>query len=184
MVDLKVLFLLSRSVARAMVLGVVSALAACALVDERAMWLVSSSAPAIAMVNGQVLVGSLNLRIDHTGSLAVAQPAAEPAPAVSPGGLAPGQAPAVAAPTVSCVGQFRFIATTSGMVDLRCSDGTTTELNVALLSERSGYGYGQSASGPVSLTFGLEPQAARAYLLVPSGKRLRELPKSPFFEVL
>ncbi|MCF8168686.1 MAG: hypothetical protein K9K38_16005 [Rhodoferax sp.] len=176
------------------VVGAVSALAACALVDERAMWLVSTSAPAILLVNGQVLVGSLNIRIDHTGSLSVAHAVPEPvaaatgprtqAAAATAGTGVQAQAVVAAIPRVSCVGQFRFVATTAGTVDVRCSDGTTAVLNVALLSERSGYGYGPSAGGPVSLTFGLEPQAAKAYLQVPPGKRLHELPKSPFFEVL
>ena len=41
----------------------------------------------------------------------------------------------------------------------------------------------QSATGTVSLSFGLDPQSAKAYLIVPAGKRLQDLPKAPYFEL-
>lgn len=87
-------------------------------------------------------------------------------------------------PRTSCSGRFRYTSSTAGAIDLRCNDGTSVDLTVALLSATRGYGYGQNAAGPASMTFGLTPQAARAYLLVPTGKQLKDVAKAPFLELL
>ncbi len=154
-------------------------LSACAMVDDKAQTLFATNTDAIALVNGQLLVGKLQLAIDHTGTLSLWQP--------DPGPTIPASGAMVAETTgtrTSCTGRFRYSSTTAGSVDLRCNDGTSVELTVALLSETRGYGYGQNPTGPASMTFGLAPQAARAYLLVPAGKQLKELKKAPFFELL
>jgi len=73
----------------------------------------------------------------------------------------------------SCVGRFRYTGTTMGSMDLRCNNGATADLRMALMGETRGYGYGQTATGgPASLTFGLSPAEARAHLTVPAGRQL------------
>ncbi len=170
-----------RLLARGVLVCVGLFVAACAKIDDKAMALVATSPDAILLVNGQLLFGALQIRIDHTGTLSVEQPL----PAVQDPGKKP-VAVASAEPMparFSCAGRFRYTATTAGSIDLHCNDGTALELNVAMITQTQGYGYGQSATGTVSLSFGLDPQSAKAYLIVPAGKRLQDLPKAPYFEL-
>jgi len=156
-------------------------LSACAMVDDKAQALFASTSDAIALVNGQLLIGKLQIGIDHTGTLLLTQPAS-PASKTAAAGT-----PSTSADyslRTSCSGRFRYTSSTAGAVDLRCNDGTTVELTIAMLSVTRGYGYGQSAVGPASLTFGLTPQAARAYLLVPAGKQLKDAVTAPFLELV
>ena len=174
-----------RNIANTLMMACIAVLSvACAKIDDKAMSWVSSTSDAILLVNGRVMVGDVRFRIDHTGTLSVAQPE----PPLKADEAAPPEADTTAVeakePMANCVGRFRYTSTTAGTVDLRCSDGTVAELLVVMLSEIRGYGYGQSAAGPVSLTFGLAPQVAKAYLRVPPGKRLKELAASPFFELM
>ena len=153
-------------------------LSACAMVDDKAQALFASTSDAIALVNGQLLVGKLQIGIDHTGTLLLTQPV----PVAAASGTQ--SAGTTSAPRTSCSGRFRYTSSTAGAIDLRCNDGTSVDLTVALLSVTRGYGYGQNAAGPASMTFGLTPQAARAYLLVPAGKQLKDAAKAPFLELL
>lgn len=152
---------------------IASLLHGCAMVDDKAMALLASSADAIVLINGRVLGGQLKVGIDHTGSLSVSQTAA----------VVPDKAVPTVGNPLSCAGQFRYTSTTAGQLDLRCSDGAVVALAVTMLAETRGYGFGQSPMGTVSLTFGMSPQEARAYLMVPPGKQLKPLPKAPFFEM-
>jgi hypothetical protein len=170
-----------RSVVMAAAAGLL--LGGCAKIDDRAMSLVASSADAILLVNGRVLVGSLQIRIDRSGALSVMEP--EPPASETPVDTLSSATPPAAAQVVraSCAGRLRFTSTSTGIIDLRCNDSTATQLNVAMLSETRGYGYAETLGGTASLTFGLAPPIAKAYLVVPPGKRLHELPQSPFFEL-
>jgi hypothetical protein len=174
----------SKQALRLTVLGATLSLAACAWVDDKAMSMVASSADVLMVINGRLLLGELQLQIDHTGTLAVATPEPDKKPPVTPVSAAASKVAEPAVMKLSCAGQFRYTSTTAGAVDLRCNDGTSVDVGVAMLSSTRGYGYGQTAEGPVSMTFGLTPQAARSYLVVPPGKQLKTLPKSPFFEIL
>ena len=78
---------------------------------------------------------------------------------------------------------MRFTGTTSGAIDLRCNDGSAVDMQFALLSEARGYAYGQTASGPLSLTFGLSNQEALAYLKVPADRKLVEAGKDKKLEL-
>jgi hypothetical protein len=131
-------------------------LVGCARLESAGMFAVSSNMGAIAIVNGQVLQGDVSLNIDRTGALVLKASAGDKGP------------------IGSCSGRLRFTAKNSGSMDLRCNDGTNTELTYQLLSASSGYAYGMSPDIPVSLTFGLSMTQARAFLAVPTGKKLVE----------
>jgi hypothetical protein len=135
-----------------MVPGLVIGVAGCATVNDKALRLFSSKVPAFAIVNAQVLSGDLVLLPDRTGNLT----------------LSGGQG-AIS----NCAGLVRYESTSAGSVDLRCNEGTSIVMRYSLLSEARGYGYGSAASGaPASLTFGLPPAQAVAYLTAPAGKKL------------
>lgn len=125
------------------------------MVNDKALRLFSSSANVYAIVNGQLLQGTMVFLPDRTGNLTLA---------TDKGAIS------------SCSGQVRYESTTGGAIDLRCSDGAAAQLRYSLLSETRGYAYGATATGAVtgvaSLTFGLPAAQAAAYLTVPADKKL------------
>jgi hypothetical protein len=126
-------------------------LSGCAMVNDKALHLVSTKLPAVAIVNAQVLQGDVILLPDRTGTVTLY---------------------AGAGTIKNCAGQVRYEASNSGAIDLRCNDGSATVMRYSLLSETRGYAYGASSAGPGSLTFGLAAVDVAAYLTVPSGKKL------------
>ncbi len=148
-----------HKVARLLLAGIALALplvfGGCAMVNDKALRLFSSSANAYAIVNGQLLQGNMTFLPDRTGNLTLA---------TDKGAMR------------SCSGQVRYESTTGGSIDLRCNDGATSQLRYSLLSETRGYAYGPTANGPMtgaaSLTFGLTAAQAVAYLTVPTDKKL------------
>jgi hypothetical protein len=153
-------------------------LSACADLNDAGMAVFATRAQAYAIVNEQLVQGEMTLYSDHTGVVVLR--AGEVAPRFtssefftpSPSNLAipPAQLPVLN----SCVGRFRFAATSYGSIDMRCNEGSIADLRIALIGEARGYGYGQTATGLVSLTFGMGPTEARAHLTVPVGKQLLE----------
>ena len=148
-----------QRVARLLLSGIALALplilGGCAMVNDKAQRLFSSSANAYAIVNGQLLQGTMTLLPDRTGNLTLS---------TDKGAIS------------SCSGQVRYESTTGGSIDLRCNDGTAAQLRYSLLSETRGYAYGPTtlgaATGAASLTFGLPAAQAAAYLTVPADKKL------------
>ena len=153
----------------------------CADLNDTGLAALSTRVPAFAIVNGQLLQGDMTLFPDHTGTIALRTPSSagssgawswgftthgEATPAPTPTGPAPTNADA------SCVGRLRYSSTTLGSIDLRCHDGAVADVRVALIGETRGYGYGQTATGLVSLTFGLKAVEARAHLTVQPGRQL------------
>lgn len=126
-------------------------LGGCAALDDATMRALATSTPALAVVGERVLTGELLLYTDRSGTLEL-QDAAEPA--------------------LSCMGRLRHTTTTSGVLNLRCSDGMQAQLPFTALSAASGHGHGRTDTGPVSFTYGLAPGQARAWLTPPAGKRL------------
>jgi hypothetical protein len=127
------------------------ALSGCARINDVGKLLLASSMPAVALVNDTLLVGDATLFMDRSGRLSLES---------SPPGL------------LKCMGEMRYTATQTGVVNLRCSDGTEARLLFSTLSEVMGFGSGSSARGPVTLTFGMEPAEAAAYLNLPAGQRI------------
>lgn len=124
-------------------------LGGCAAVNDATMRVLATPSPAWAVVGEQLLTGQALLYTDRSGTLEL-QTATEPA--------------------LSCMGTLRYTATSSGTVNLRCTNGLQVQLPFTALGEASGYG--GTAGGPVSFAYGLEPGPARAWLTPPAGKRL------------
>jgi hypothetical protein len=130
-------------------------LAACSTVNDKALRLLSSKVSVFAIVNGELLTGDLNLTPDRSGKMTLI-----------------GQSGVANATIHSCVGQSRYEASNSGVIDLRCDDGTNTSMRFSLISETRGYAYGATGQGRSSLAFGLPASEARAYLQVPANQKL------------
>lgn len=134
--------------------AVLAGLAGCADLNDTGLMALSTRVQAYAVVDEQLVQGEMVLFPDHTGTVALrADPAGKPL-------------------LTSCVGRLRYTATTLGSIDLRCNDGAVADLRMALIGDTRGYGYGQTATGLASLTFGMTPVEARAHLTVPPGKQL------------
>jgi hypothetical protein len=142
-------------------------LMACAQVSDGSLLIFSSRVPAIALVNGQLLQGEVQLMPDRTGSATLTTRTKPPSAAGADN-----------ARITSCVGQLRYTSSVAGAIDLRCSGGVAAELAFTMLSETRGYAYSQTSGVPVSMTYGLAPDEARAYLKVPDDKRLLVRPGS------
>lgn len=142
----------------------------CADLNDTGLSAFSSRVPAYAIVNEQLLQGEMALFPDRTGTLTLRA-------RVAPGTGAEGGAAAMPPPSGkivlnSCVGRMHYTSTTMGRIDLRCNDGSVADLRMALIGETRAYGYGHTASGLVSATFGLNTGEARAHLTVPPNRQL------------
>lgn len=126
-------------------------LGGCAQVDDASLQLLSSSAPAVALIHETLLHGEVVLNPDRSGTVELA----------SSGSV-----------VLRCAGALRFTATETGTMHLRCSDGSEARLSFAAIGPVSGHGSGLSAHGPVSLSYGMTPAQSAAYLQPPAGKRL------------
>jgi hypothetical protein len=145
----------------------------CAQVSDGSLLIFSSRVPAIALVNGQLLQGEVQLMPDRTGSATLAARA-------KPLGASSG---ADSARITSCVGQLRYTSSVAGAIDLRCNTGVAVELVFTMLGSTRGYAYSQALGAPVSMTYGLTPDEARAYLQLPSGRALVVRPGSSDLEL-
>jgi hypothetical protein len=124
-------------------------LGGCARVNDMTANLLASDVPAHAVIGERLLAGRALLYADRTGSLTL-QGRGEPA--------------------LSCMATLRYTASTSGTLDLRCSDGLQARMPFTALGETSGHA--RTAPQAISLAYGLDPEAARAWLTPPPGKRL------------
>lgn len=127
----------------------------CSSVNDRALRVISSKASAYAIVNGTLLQGDLTIVPDRTGKITLSTGTGSDGTVV-----------------LACVGQSRYEASNSGVIDLRCSDGTFAALTFSLISETRGFAYGATSLGPASLAFGLPPSEAQAYLRAPINGKL------------
>ena len=143
----------------------------CAQVSDGSLLIFSSRVPAIALVNGQVLQGEVQLMPDRTGSATLSSRTKPPS------------AGADSARITSCVGQLRYTSSVAGTIDLRCNAGVGVELVFTMLSNTRGYAYSQAPGVSVSMTYGLAPDEARAYLELPSGRALVLRPGSSDLEL-
>jgi|GEM_PF-582331 len=146
-------------------------LAGCADLNDTGMAALATRVPAHAIVNEQLVQGEMTLFTDHTGSVVLR---GDVQPTVGVNGFATATPPPAGGKILlsSCVGRLRYTSTTMGSIDLRCNDGSVADLRMALIGETRGYGYGQTATGLVSLTFGMTPVEARAHLTVPPNRQL------------
>ena len=164
--------------ASCLTLAAITVLAGCANLNDTGMAALASRGAAYAVINGQLLQGEMTLYPDRTGTLALRVDTDQVQYSSSPVDFPSTPVPVaslVDRPLLnSCLGRFRYTATAYGAIDLRCNDGSTSELHMAMIGETRGYGYGNTATGLASLTFGLAPTEARAHLTTPLGKQLQE----------
>lgn len=164
--------------ASCLALAAIAVLAGCANLNDTGMSILSTRVPAFAVINGQLVQGDMTLYTDRTGTVTLGLEAAQVTNNNSsvdfPAAAAPVANPVERPVLYSCQGRFRYTATTYGAIDLRCNEGSTSELRIAMVGETRGYGYGTTASGQASLTFGMTPTEARAHLTAPAGKQLQE----------
>lgn len=147
------------------VCAVAAGLSACAKLEDRARGYLASSVEVWAVVDGQLLRGEAQLHDNRTGTLSIGS------------GL-------TASPMLSCSGRLARTGTTAASLDVRCNTGLTLVMSAAMLAETQGYAYGTGSDGQaVSLTMGLTPDRAVAYLRPPEGKQLLAMPKKPFLEL-
>lgn len=141
-------------------------LAGCARLTETGMVIFATTVPALAVVNGQPMQGEVQLVPDRTGSVVLRsnQRSANAATMVS---------------ITSCMGRLRFTSTAAGEMDLRCNDGLASTLYFSLISDASGYAYSQNANEAISLTFGVSPDAAKAYFPPPTAKKPAAVAQAP-----
>lgn len=134
-----------------LILGLPFWLGGCAALHDATMNALASPAPALAIIGVRVLTGEVLLYTDRSATV---------------------QLRSEDEPALSCMGRMHYTSSTGGTVSLNCSDGSQAQLPYLALSGTSGQGRSLAGSPSVSLTYGLEPEAARAWLIAPEGKRL------------
>ena len=150
----------------ALCVGLGLGLAGCARLSETGMLIFATTVPALAVVNGQPMQGQVQLVPDRTGSVVLNSSQRSPN--------------ATTMVTISsCMGRLRFTSTAAGEMDLRCNDGLVSTLYFSLISDASGYAYSRKAGEAISLTFGVSPAAANAYLSPPTGNRPAPVAEAP-----
>jgi hypothetical protein len=133
------------------------ALAGCARINDTTMQLLSTSSPALAVVNDTALTGNVVLFSDRTGTLSLESDAEPP---------------------LKCMGHLRFTASETGVVNLKCSDGTDALMTFIAIRETRGHGSGKTARGMARFTFGFDAAEAAAYLRLPADKRPGATPEA------
>ena len=117
--------------------------------------------PVIAILHDELFVGEAVGYLDRTGTIEVKS---------------------VLDSADKCVGTFRYTGPETGVVQLRCDDGSEATLLFDGLGAFSGYGQGNTRRGPASFTFGLGPGEAASHLKVPRDKKLVEGAEGPRLE--
>ena len=126
-------------------------LLSCANKSGATMSFFSATAPVHAFLQDDLFYGEAVGYLDRTGTINVTS---------------------ALDPETKCIGEFRYIGTKTGVGTLTCNDGQIANIQFQALSSLSGYGYGRTSKGPVSFTFGLTADEAKAYLKMPKGKTI------------
>ena len=113
---------------------------------------ISSTAPVIAIIAGDLFLGEAEGSLDGSGTLKVQSRANR---------------------DVTCHGQFTSSTEPGGAGTMRCSDGVTATYQFQRLSIARGYGSGISSHGSMTFTYGLSAIESAPYLKLPRGKALR-----------
>lgn len=126
-------------------------LAGCAAMNDATLRAFSTTVPAWAVLGERVLAGEVRLYPDRSATLELRDDRP---------------------PSLSCMGTMPYTSSTGGTLSLRCSDGSQVQLPYIALGETSGQGSSRAGTQTASFAYGLAPQAARAWLVPPPGKRL------------
>ena len=113
--------------------------------------LLSATRPVIALLGGDLYVGSAVGHLSGAGTLAIHSQKN---------------------PALTCLGQFTSSAALGGSGQMLCSDGTTATFKFQRLSVFRGYGDGSTSRGSMTFSYGLTAEQAVSYLKLPEGKKL------------
>jgi len=133
------------------------ALGGCDTVSNKAVSFLYSSTPALAVVDGVLYQGTATVGLDRTGTVQMAS---------------------TQAPVRVCAGNFRYTATTTGVLQLHCA-GVPTSMAFTAISDLKAYGWGGSDASPATFTFGMAPEDAAAYLRLPPAAPVPAAPVPP-----
>ena len=147
-----------KPIAKLAALPLVLSLVSCAHVGDAGMALMASSVGTVAVVQDTLLLGKVVLLTNRSGTVNLTEPA--PSAVVS------------TVPRLYCSGSLQYTATTTGVINLRCSDGMVEGLAFTALSATRGVASGSTTRGPMSLVFGMAPADAVGILTPPEGQRL------------
>ncbi len=120
-------------------------LSGCASVGEKVNSVLASNAPATAVVDGRILQGQASFGSEREATVLLQS---------------------LESPYLSCFGPLRYHASSAGSVFLSCSNGLAVTVAFRSLSPLSGAGRGLLGSSEFSLSYGLEPLQAAAFLEV------------------
>lgn len=124
-----------------------SLMSGCAWMHGKAMRSVATPTLALAVIGDRLLTGKAVLYTDRRATVELSDDKD---------------------PALDCLGTMNYTNTTGGVLDLRCNDGSQIRLPYTTIGETQGHASG----GGVSLTYGLPPENARAWLMPPAGRRL------------
>jgi len=113
--------------------------------------MLSATGAVIAILAGDLFVGTAEGHLDGAGTLAIHSQKN---------------------PALTCKGEFTSSAERGGEGQLRCSDGSAATFHFKRLSLRRGHGEGKYSRGPMSFAYGLSAEEAAPYLKLPEGKKL------------
>jgi hypothetical protein len=111
----------------------------------------SATAPVIAILDGELLVGEVTAHLAGWGTIALHSR--------SKTGL-------------TCAGEFSATEALGDAGQLRCSDGAAATFQFQRLSLRRGFGAGTSGNA-LGFTYGLTAEESAPYLKLPAGKELK-----------
>ena len=112
---------------------------------------ISATGEVIAILAGDLFVGTAEGRLNGAGTLSVRSKAD---------------------PALTCLGQFTSSALLGGSGRLQCSDGATATFHFQRLSIFRGHGAGDTSRGSMSFAYGMSAEEAGRYLKLPIGKKL------------
>lgn len=112
----------------------------------------SSTAPVIAILGSELLVGEATAHLAGWGTIALRSRSNA---------------------ALTCVGEFSATDALGDAGELRCSDGASASFQFQRLSLRRGYGAGSSSRGALTFTYGLTAEESVSYLKLPAGQALK-----------
>jgi hypothetical protein len=133
-------------------------LCACANQSGARMGLLTTTAPVVAIVAGDLYTGESVSYIDGSGTI---------------------RFKSSLSPERECIGVFRYESEQLGAGDIDCSWGAHAAFQFRALNTLTGYGFGRAGKSDVRFTYGMTPEQAEPYLRLPSGKRLRTQDSTP-----
>ena len=113
--------------------------------------LLSSTGEVIAIMAGELFVGTAEGHLNGAGTIAIH---------------------AQKNPALTCSGKFTSSAEKGGQGKLQCSDGSSATYKFQRLTIYRGHGTGRFSRGPMSFTYGITAEEAKPYLKLPKGKKI------------